>query len=61
MNWSVVIVGATLVFPGIYWIFSARHKYLKESNSVLTDNVVIIGGKALSAAEVLNLEVNKKE
>lgn len=30
MNWSCVIVGATIVFPGLYWMFSARHKYLKD-------------------------------
>jgi choline transport protein len=60
MNWSVVIVGATLIFPGIYWIFSARHKYLKENNSVLADNVVIIDGKALNAAEVVNFGLQEK-
>jgi choline transport protein len=53
MNWSCVIVGATIVFPGTYWIFSARHKYIKEGNSVLTDNVVIIDGHAVSAAELI--------
>lgn len=61
MNWSCVIVGATIVFPGIYWIFSARHKYLKENNSVLADNVVVIDGVARSAAEVLNINVREKE
>jgi choline transport protein len=55
MNWSCVIVGATLVFPGIYWIFRARHRYLKFSNSVLEDNVVIVGDEARPAQEVLKL------
>jgi len=53
MNWSCVIVGATLVFPGIYWIFRARHRYLKFSNSVLEDNIVIVGDEARPAQEVL--------
>ena len=55
MNWSCVIVGATLVFPGIYWIYAARHKYLKGSNSVLEDNVVIVDGEARLAREVLKV------
>jgi choline transport protein len=57
MNWSCVIVGATIVFPGIYWIYSARHKYLKDSNSVLSDNVIVINGEAKTAAEVLGMEI----
>jgi hypothetical protein len=60
MNWSCVIVGATIVLPGIYWIFSARHKYLKDSNSVLTDNVIVVDGVAKSAAEVLGIEAKDK-
>jgi choline transport protein len=59
MNWSCVIVGATIVFPGIYWIYSARHKYLKDSNSVLTDNVIVVDGVAKTAAEVLGMEVKQ--
>lgn len=35
MNWSCIIVGATLIFPGVYWIFAARFKYIKETNSLL--------------------------
>lgn len=37
MNWSCIIVGATLVFPGVYWIFAARFKYIKETNSLIED------------------------
>jgi choline transport protein len=53
MNWSCLIVGATIIFPGAYWIFSARHKYIKDGNSTLADNVVIIDGQAVSAADVI--------
>ncbi len=53
MNWSCLIAGATIIFPGAYWIFSARHKYIKDGNSVLSDNVVVIDGQAKIAAEVI--------
>jgi choline transport protein len=53
MNYSIVIVGATIVFPGAYFVFSARHKYIKESNSVLEENVVVIDGVAIHGAEVI--------
>lgn len=53
MNWSCVIVGATIIFPGLHWIFSARHKYLKFSNTVLEDNVVVIGNKRRAAADFI--------
>jgi len=55
MNWSCIIVGATIVFPGAYWIYAARHHYIKDVNSVLMDNVVVIDGKARAAHEVLAL------
>lgn len=51
MNWSSVIIGATIIFPGMYWIYGARHKYLRGSNSVLEDNVVIVNGEADSLGE----------
>lgn len=39
MNWSCVIVGATILFPGVYWIFAARHKYIRETNTILGHTV----------------------
>ena len=53
MNYSTVIVGATIVFPGAYFVFSARHKYIKESNTVLEENVVVVDGIARHGAEVV--------
>jgi len=53
MNWSCVIVGATIIFPGIYWIFGARHNYIKSSNSILEDNIVIVDGEARLAQDVI--------
>jgi choline transport protein len=43
MNWGSAIVGATILFPGIWWIVKARKIYIKEHNSVVDDNVVIAG------------------
>lgn len=53
MNWSVLIVGATIVFPGIWWWYRARFVYIKEGNSVLEDNVVVIEGVATPAKDVV--------
>lgn len=48
MNWSCLIVGATIIFPGLFWWWKARFQYIKENNSVLSDNVVIVDGLAVS-------------
>ncbi len=60
MNWSCLIVGATLLFPGIYWVWRARFRYIKESNSVLTDNVVFIDGVAVGGSEALRAAALEK-
>ena len=60
MNWSCLITGATLIFPGIYWVWRARHTYIKESNSVLTDNVVLINGEAVAGSEALRAAAMEK-
>jgi len=54
MNWSILIVGATIIFPGMWWVWKARHVYIKEGNSVLEDNVVVIEGVAKPAKEVFS-------
>ena len=52
MNWSCLIVGATIIFPGAYWIYAARHRYIKDGNSVLQDNVVVVAdGQVKPATE----------
>ncbi|KAJ5222974.1 uncharacterized protein N7469_009214 [Penicillium citrinum] len=53
MNWSCLIVGATILFPGAYWIFGARFRYIKEQNSVMDDNVVVIDGMAVGGMEAV--------
>jgi choline transport protein len=35
MNWSIVVIGAIIVFPGIYWVTHARHVYIREGDFVL--------------------------
>lgn len=30
MNWAALIVGATFLFSGVWWIFGARFRYLKN-------------------------------
>ncbi|KAF5707560.1 choline permease [Fusarium mundagurra] len=32
MNWASLIVGATFLFSGVWWIFGARFKYLREAS-----------------------------
>ncbi|KAI8658002.1 hypothetical protein NCS57_01180600 [Fusarium keratoplasticum] len=43
MNWASVIVGATLLFSGTYWVFKARFKYLKDG-LIATAAVPILEG-----------------
>ncbi|OAL27770.1 hypothetical protein AYO22_03312 [Fonsecaea multimorphosa] len=59
MNWSCLIVGATILFPGIYWVWRARFRYIKEGNSVLEDNVVYIDGVAVAGAQALGARGGK--
>lgn len=46
-------MGATILFPGAYWIFGARFKYIKEQNSVMDDNVVVIDGVTIGGMEAV--------
>jgi len=60
MNWSCLIVGATLLFPGIWWVWKARHVYIKESNSVLADNVVFVNGVAVAGSDALRATAQRE-
>lgn len=42
MNWSIAVIGAIIVLPGIYWVTHARHVYIKEE-SVLDGTAVADG------------------
>jgi len=43
MNWSIVVIGAIIVFPGIYWITYARHFYIKEGSELDGEATVVEG------------------
>lgn len=62
MNWAVVIVGAEVLFSGAYWIYAARHKYMKESSSsVLSEPTGVIEGRAPEMATyIVESEGSKK-
>ena len=61
MNWSVLVVGATILFPGIWWVFRAKHRYINEGNSVLEDNGVVIDGVSILATEVTREFLHARE
>lgn len=46
MNWAVVIVGAEMLFSGAYWIYGARHKYMKAPPVISDAQIQIIEGEA---------------
>jgi choline transport protein len=44
MNWSIVVIGAIIVLPGIYWVTHARHVYIKEGESALDSDAAVVEG-----------------
>ena len=44
MNWSIVVIGAIIVLPGIYWVTHARHVYIKDVESVLGSEADVVKG-----------------
>lgn len=54
MNWSILIVGVTILLPGLYWIFRGRLVYAREHNTVLEDPAAppgALNGIALTRTE----------
>ncbi|KAJ5999787.1 hypothetical protein N7481_000196 [Penicillium waksmanii] len=49
-KWGYVI---NIFSVGLYWIFGARFRYIKEQNSVMEDNVVVIDGVVLGGLEAI--------
>jgi choline transport protein len=43
MNWSIVVIGAIILLPGIYWITHARHVYIKEDSALKSEPTVVEG------------------
>ncbi|KAF5695538.1 choline permease [Fusarium mundagurra] len=48
MNWAALIVGAMFMFSGIWWVFRARFRYLKEGSSD-AEPISIAGGQSGSS------------
>jgi choline transport protein len=48
MNWSIVVIGAIIILPGIYWIAHARHVYTKESNRTTVSGHPVLKGRSQS-------------
>lgn len=53
MNWAVAIVGAEVLWSGAYWIYAARHKYMKESTGLFTvdGSVQVLDGQIVEAEQ----------
>ena len=43
MNWSIVVIGAIVLLPGIYWITHARHVYIKGVSMLDSEPTVVEG------------------
>lgn len=63
MNWAVAIVGAEVLWSGAYWIYAARHKYMKESSGleIIEGSVQVLDGQVLKAAHPSSTEDDKGE
>jgi choline transport protein len=48
MNWAALIVGATFLFSGVWWVFGARFRYLKEA-SFDTEPIPVTGEHSSSS------------
>ncbi|KAJ4403433.1 hypothetical protein N0V82_010652 [Gnomoniopsis sp. IMI 355080] len=53
MNWAVAIVGAEILWSGAYWIYAARHKYMKESSGLITVEgpIQVLDGQIVETAQ----------
>lgn len=61
MNWAVAIVGAEVLWSGAYWIYAARHKYMKESSALLTieDSMQVLDGRTVETEDAVGLKMTK--
>lgn len=56
MNWSIVVIGAIIFFPGIWWLTNARHVYIKESDLALESGHPVIDGCLQSVEQADNMK-----
>lgn len=47
MNWAVAIVGAEVLWSSAYWVYAARHKYMKETSglALIEGSVQVLDGQ----------------
>ena len=58
MNWSIVVIGAIVVLPGIYWITHARYFYIKEGESSVDIDPIVVEGVSQAMTEI-SIEAKK--
>lgn len=44
MNWSIAVIGAVILFPGIWWVWRARHVYIKDGSSIAESGAEVVEG-----------------
>ena len=54
MNWSIVVIGALIVLPGVYWVTYAQHVCIKDSDSA----PIVVEGIARPATPPLGHSTN---
>lgn len=63
MNWAVAIVGAEVLWSSAYWVYAARHKYMKESSgqlAVVGSSVQVLDGQVVQVETEQQLSGDEK-
>ena len=61
MNWAIAIIAGVIVFSGIYWVFKGQKEYLVNSNTIMDDTVVVIGGKTVTGRDAVQAIMEEKD
>lgn len=61
MNWAVAIVGAEVLWSGAYWMYAARHKYMKESQGLdmIESSIQVLEGQVAETTHPSSTEDDK--
>lgn len=61
MNWAVAIVGAEVLWSGAYWLYAARHKYMKESPglNMIEGSLQVLDGQVAEITQPSSTENDK--
>lgn len=60
MNWSIVVMGALIVFSGLWWIFHARFVYIKDKSSVVAVQGAAVVLDGVSKEPSVDVDLNVK-